>query len=81
MMFKCRQPVLPDSLHYMQSLILTMLDTVNYLDTEAWVATPGEMSAKWSTLVFNLPPVTSMPLVHGFGCLPCVLCTACLACH
>ena len=81
MLFKCRQPVLPDSLHNMQSLILTMLDTVNDLDTEVWVPTPGEMSAKWGTLIFNLPPVACMPLVHGFGCLPCVLSTACLACH
>jgi hypothetical protein len=58
-----------------------MLDTVNHLDTEVWVPTPGKMSAKWGSLVFNLPPVACMPLVHGFCRLPCVLGTACLACH
>ena len=73
MLYEGCQPILPDALHYHDGLLLPMLHTVYDLETEVRVPTHGKMSAKWSTLVLDLPPVARVSLVHGFGRLSCVL--------
>ena len=73
MLFKRCQPVLPNSLHYLDSLVLPMLHTVNDLKAEALVPTLGKVSAKWGTLVLDLPPVSCVSLVHCFCSLANVL--------
>ena len=79
MLLESCQPVLPDTLYDHYCLVLTMLHTVYYLETEVRVPALGKMSTKWGTLVLNLPPVAGMSLMHGFSCLPRVLGGACLA--
>ena len=79
MLLESCQPVLPDTLYDHYYLVLTMLYTVYYLETEVGVPTLGKMSTKWGTLVLNLPPVAGMSLMYGFSCLSRVLGGACLA--
>ena len=73
MLLKGGKPVLPYSLQVSQSLILPMLNTVNDLDAEVLLPTPGEVTAELCTLSTYFLSMPTMPDMEGVTCGPCIL--------
>ena len=62
MLLKSCQSVLPDTLYVSEGILLPLFYTVNHLNGEIPLPTPGKMAPKLCALLPNLLAVTTMPL-------------------
>ena len=79
MLLKSCQSVLPDTLYVSEGILLPLFYTVNHLNGEIPLPTPGKMAPQLCALLPNLLAVTTMPHVEGVSARPSVLLGAQLA--
>ena len=75
MLLKSCQSVLPDTLYVSEGILLPLFNTVNHLNGEIPLPTPGKMAPQLCALL----AVTPMPHMEGVSARPSVLLRAQLA--